>query len=348
MKRLLVLFLCLTFIYAQDISDLFSGDSEELNTQQTQSIKQLGLTDLESLTYTPVELAIDPETYILGPGDLLGINIISTQNISLPLRVNPVGEIMIPSVGVLNVNGISLSDAKELVSEYIATNALQNAIVDITLLDLKRFKIQLLGAVNNPGYIYVSPVDGIYEIILNNGGVQKFADPNIIQIIRNGETINIDLSKYLSDNDQSQNIFVKSGDIIFVPYNEYAQSNNFSDTSYNNNQVIIYGFVNRDSRGNTFRYFPGYTVRDYIALAGGTVGTNSSFPIGNMKRAKIYRSDGTVISNALNENVLPGDMIEVPPKFMSQIVGNDGLIRTIASVISSAYLIYRYIEDQNN
>ena len=67
-----------------------------------------------------------------------------------------------------------------------------------------------------------------------------------------------------------------------------------------------------------------------------------------MKKTKIYRADGTKINNALDEFVFPGDIIEVPPKLMSQIVGNDGLIRTLASVISSAYLIYRYINDTNN
>ena len=68
--------------------------------------QNLDLTNLENLTYTPIEKPINPDTYFLGPGDLLGINIISAINISLPLRVNPVGEILIPSVGVINVDGI--------------------------------------------------------------------------------------------------------------------------------------------------------------------------------------------------------------------------------------------------
>lgn len=180
------------------------------------------------------------------------------------------------------------------------------------------------------------------------GGVQKFAHPEIVQIIRGSEFIDMNLKKYLSGSDNRQNILIKSGDIIYVPFNDYAKSLKIDNNSYNENQVTVFGFVSKSSSGNVFRYFPGYTVRDYIALVGGTIGANSSFPIGNMKKAKIYRADGTKITNALEEFVLPGDIIEVPPKLMSQIVGNDGLIRTLASVISSGYLIYRYINDTNN
>lgn len=346
MKKVFILFLLLSFSYSQTIEDIYPDFTQNNSVKSKQAIQQLELTDLENLSYTPVEVAIDPNTYLLGPGDLLGINIISKENISLPIRVNPVGEIMIPSVGVLSVNGISLADSKELISKYIKNNAIKTAVINVTLLDIRRFKIQLLGAVNSPGYISVSPIDGIYETIQNNGGVQKFADPNIVQIIRNGDTIDINLSKYLSSLDQSQNIFIQPGDIIFVPFNNYAQINEFRKISYNNNQIIVYGFVSKNSGGNVFRYFPGYSVRDYIALAGGVTNNTSSFPIGNLNRVKIYRADGTKISHALEEIVLPGDIIEVPPTLISQIVGNDGLLKTMASIISSAYLIYRYVEDQ--
>jgi len=348
MKNILIILIAFSLGFAQNINSLLYDDVDDLKSNTKENIQQLDITDLQNLSYTPVENSINPNMYILGPGDLLGISIVSANNISLPIRVNPVGEVLIPSVGIINVDGKSLSEARVLIENHIHHNALPNSIVDVTLIDLKRFKIQLLGAVNNPGYVYVSSVDGIYETINNNGGVQKFADPDLVQIIRGEEVININLSSYLVENDQNQNMILQTGDIIYVPFSEYAKVNNLQNTSYNDIQVIVFGFVSRNSNGTVFRYLPGYTVRDYIALAGGTVGANSSFPIGNMKRSKIYRADGTNINNALDEVVLPGDIIEVPPKFISQLVGNDGLIRTIASVVSSAYLIYRYVQDQKN
>jgi protein involved in polysaccharide export with SLBB domain len=346
MKKLLVIILFINVICAQDLTKLISDENKTLTPQSISIEKNANLTDLENLTYTPVEAPINPDTYILGPGDLLGVNIISTINISTPIRVNPVGEILIPSVGILNVSGISLSQARTVISDFIKTNALKNSIVDITLLDVRTIKIQILGAIFNPGYIYISSLDRLYDAIQQSGGLQKFAHPELVQVKRGDQTIDINLTGYLSGKDLTQNIFLQSGDIIFVPFNEDAQRRGFDSISLNKNQIVVYGYVNRAGSSNAFDYYPGYTVRDYIALAGGTKEQNSSFRAGNINRTKLYRADGTKINNALDYAVLPGDMIEVPPSLLYQIVGGDGIIRTLASIASSAYIVYRFSQEK--
>lgn len=341
MKKIIIIILILSFSYAQNIGNIFSQESTDFDINYMQLNQDIDFTSIENLTYTPVEKPIDPNTYILGPGDLLGINILSTKNISLPIRVNPVGEIMIPSVGVLNVSGISLSDAKIKISDYIIETALKIAMVNVTLLDIRRFKIQVLGAVHNPGFIYVTPMDKVYDAILQAGEVQKFAHSDIVQIIRGEKTIDVQLKKYLSGDDISQNVLLKSGDIIFVPFNDYANSLGMILGEYSNHQVVVYGYVNQSSRSNSFRYFPGYTARDYIAMTGGTKELGASFGSGNIKKVKIYRSDGTKLKNAIDVIVLPGDMIEVPPNLFYQIVGREGIVRTIASIASTAFIVWR-------
>jgi protein involved in polysaccharide export with SLBB domain len=348
MKKILFIIIIISSSYTQNIKDFLSTESNKDNLGAPLIDQNIDISSLENLTYTPVEAPIDPDVYMLGPGDLLGINIISTTSVSIPVRVNPVGEIMLPSVGIININGLSISDAKEVIRKYVSKNALQNAVVDVTLLDVKMFKVQVLGAIINPGYVYVTSVDKVMDVILKSGGLQKFAHPDIVQIKRDGEVINISIKEYLSGKNIEQNILLKTGDIIYVPFSDYAVSKGLDSVEINSNQVVVYGYVNKTSGGNVFRYFPGYTVRDYIALAGGTKEPNSSFRAGKITRAKLYRADGTKVNNALHENVLPGDMIEVPPSLLYQLVGGDGVLRTLAAIISSAYLIYNYVEDQQN
>ena len=206
MKKIIVTILIVSGIFAQNINNVLSQEFMDSDKNSIQSSQDLDLTSNENLTYTPIEKTINPDTYILGPGDLLGINIISTTNISIPIRVNPIGEILIPSVGVLNINSLSLTDARIRISDYVIRTALKNAIVNVTLLDIRRFKVQVLGAVYNPGYIYISPIDKIYDAVLLSGGVQKFAHPEIVQVIRGESIIKVKLKEYISGNDLSQNI----------------------------------------------------------------------------------------------------------------------------------------------
>jgi len=348
MKKIFIILSIVSFSYAQNVGNLFSQESGNFDKNKILLNGNVDFTTLENLTYTPIERPIDPNTYILGPGDLLGVNIISAVNTSLPIRINPAGEIMIPSVGILNVNGISLSEAKIKISDYIVDTALRNSVVNVTLMDIRRFKIQVLGAIHSPGYIYITPVDKVFDAIEKGGGVQKFAHPDIIKITRGEKTIEVKLKDYLSGSDPSQNISLKEGDVIFVPFSEYAKSMDIFSGTYNHDQVIVFGFVNRATSGNSFTYFPGYTARDYIALAGGTKEQGASFRTGNLNKTIIYRSNGEKIRRAIDEIIQPGDMIEVPPNLIYQIVGNDGIIRTLGAVVSSAYLIYRYVEDRKN
>jgi len=252
---------------------------------------------------------------------------------------------MIPLVGILNISGISLLDAKIIISDYVVKTALKNAIINVTLLDIRRFKIQVLGAVYNPGFVEMTPIDKVYDAILQAGGVQKYAHPDTVRVIRSENTISIKLKDYLSGNDISQNISLKEGDVVFVPFRDNANLADLKYVTYNNHQVVVYGYVYRGSRGNSFKYYPGYTARDYIAMAGGTHETGSIFRMGNIRKTIIYRSDGTKIKNAFNEIVIPGDIVEVPPNLLYQMVGRDGVMRTIASIISSTYLIYRFTVD---
>ena len=342
MKKLIIIILIISSVFAQNVGNIFFQESTNNDMNSLQQNDNLNITSTENLTYTPIENTINPDIYILGPGDLLGINIISTKNISLPVRINPIGEIMIPSIGVLNVNDISLTNARIKISDYITKTFLQNAIINVTLLDIRRYKIQVLGAVHNPGFIYLTPVDKVYDALLQTGGVQKYAHPEIVIIMRGEKTIEVKLKEYISGRDMTQNVLLKPGDLVFVPFSDHAKSIGLTDVEYNSHQITVYGFVNKGNSSNSFQYYPGYTARDYIALAGGTKEQGSSFRSGNINKAIIYRSNGEKIKNAIDEIVQTGDLIEVPPSLLYQVVGSDGIIKTvttIASIASSIYII---------
>ena len=60
-----------------------------------------------------LESAISPDKYILGPGDELGISIIMGENLTLPTKVTPTGDLFIPSVGLVNVSGQTLDESRK-------------------------------------------------------------------------------------------------------------------------------------------------------------------------------------------------------------------------------------------
>ena len=59
------------------------------------------------------------------------------------------------------------------------------------------------------------------------------------------------LKEYISGRDMTQNVLLKPGDLVFVPFSDHAKSIGLTDVEYNSHQVIVYGFVNKSNSSNS-------------------------------------------------------------------------------------------------
>ena len=158
------------------------GRGQELTSQQEMQV-------LESFKETfALEKVIDPANYILGPGDVLGLNILTSQNITWSLTITPTGDLFIPSVGIIQVAGISLKEATVKVRNFIITQAYPNSKVTLALINIRQFKVQVSGAVNQPGFVTITPVDRLSDVIKEAGGFHQFAQEYNIIIYRKEQT----------------------------------------------------------------------------------------------------------------------------------------------------------------
>lgn len=189
------------------------GMGQELTSQQEMQA-------LESFEETfALEKAIDPANYILGAGDELGLNILTSQNITWPLTVTPTGDLFIPSVGIIHVAGISLEEATVKVHNFIVTQAYPNSKVTLALINLRRFRVQVFGAVNRPGFVTITPVDRLSDVIKKVGNFHQFArEYNIIIYRKEQKPISIDYFTYWQNGDLAHNPTFLEGDVIQIPF----------------------------------------------------------------------------------------------------------------------------------
>jgi protein involved in polysaccharide export with SLBB domain len=166
-----------------------------------------------------LEESIDPDTYILGPGDVVGLNILMSENVTLDLQVTPTGELFIPSVGVVQVDGLSISEAIVRVETFIHKQAYPGSKVDLALLNLRTFKIQVNGAVNLPGFIEITPLDRLTEVIALCEGFHQLAQEFKVEIYRkNGKKEIVNYLTFMRDGTLTQNPTFLEGDRIYVPF----------------------------------------------------------------------------------------------------------------------------------
>jgi len=345
-----------------------------------------------------IENIVEPNAYILGPGDVIGINILTQTAQSFSLPITPTGDLFIPASGSCHVAGLNLTEAKKVVTNFILQQAYPKALVHITLLQVREFKLLVTGAVNSPGYVNVTPLTRLAEIVSESDGFHQLAQEFEIEIHRaDGRIETANYFDFLLKGQVEANPTFLEGDRIHVPFGDVTQSGivvrgsvegtgydiitEKEDISTYIRRQVVFGkdtdlqnvtitriidgnltniVVGTDSFENTslapgdvinflwergvmvtgfvqspggFSYFPGYSVDDYIALAGGNTMS------GNPRGVIVSHQDGSIEKGG--EVILNrGDVIFVP-RARKDIYFGDlsvlGMITAIASIVL-AYL----------
>ena len=297
-----------------------------------------------------LEGPIDPQNYILGPGDRLRINISggvfekpttsewSSENIDNYILVDPTGNLIIPRFGSINVLNTTIDNLEKKLNQISKDRVYKNAIIGVNLIRLRSFRILVYGAVNQPGFVTVTPVTRLLDCLRYAKGLNKYANINLVQLIRDNKKLEIDPKLFLVNGNLNSNPIVKEGDKIYIPFNQNVKNEKENLVEYSSTDIIVTGFVRTPKR---FAHVTGYTARDYIALAGGTL------DIGNEKNSKIIQPNGNQINNALNTIVKPGDIINVPEASRSKLFKNMGAIQSLTSV-ASLILAWMAIDQRTN
>ncbi len=195
-----------------------------------------------------------PADYRLGPGDRVGIYLLGNVQERMDVVVNLEGKIFLPPVGVVNVWGLNLTDLKSVLTQKL-TPYYDNFHLNIMLLQPKDVMVAVVGDVTRPGKHVLSALNTVLDAVIMAGGPTPKGSIRDVRLIRNGEAFaSVDLYQFLMSGSNSKDVFLQSGDRIYVPIATI--------------RVEIDGEVNRPS---IFELKPGGGERlhDLIQLAGG-------------------------------------------------------------------------------
>jgi protein involved in polysaccharide export with SLBB domain len=171
-----------------------------------------------------LETVIDPDAYVVGPGDEFLITIWGQLSESVTTLISPEGMIVVPSVREFDVRNLTLSQMKEKLKTGMAS-VYTGADVSVNLLSVRSFKVNVTGLVVNGGSVIVSAVDRASEVILQAGGFdttylseQVTPSRRNIQIRRrNGTILRADLDMRDNAGDVALDPLLVEGDVVFVP-----------------------------------------------------------------------------------------------------------------------------------
>lgn len=169
----------------------------------------------------------DSVDYIIGPKDLLEINVFGVNELDTTVRVSEDGLITVPLVGEVRVAGMTKGGVEKELTRLFEDRFLRNPQVTVFIKEYRSKKISLLGAVNNPGDYELLGRQTLLQIISKAGGLTEDAGKEII-IIRNQEdgsnsSFKISVEDLVQGGDAALNIVLQPGDIINIPIDKMVR-----------------------------------------------------------------------------------------------------------------------------
>lgn len=164
--------------------------------------------------------------------------------------------------------------------------------------------------------------DRVRDIVIRAGGAAAFADLRLAFLERGGSTgprqrIPVDLQRLLVEKDETQNVLLQNGDIVFMPVVE--------------DKVYVVGEVKTPGSHD---YRPDLTPREYLAMAGGPA-----------QRAKLSETtvtfrNGRTYAMAEAPPLEPGSVVTVPEVAVKWWQDYVTILQAIASILTAYTGLY--------
>jgi protein involved in polysaccharide export with SLBB domain len=279
-------------------------------------------TNYETLTVTntlnPELLDAPTNLFTLGPGDKLDIALVGETNSLSSTVVGPDGKIYFNLLPGIDVWGLTLGQAREMIQHGLSKYVRGQPQVTVTLRDVQSKHVWLLGRFQQPGVYNMASPTTLLEAIAAAGGSQSFAgqrqiseggpvgedlaDFNHSFVVRDNKMVPVDFHRLLEKGDLSQNIYLQPDDFIyFAP--SYAK------------EVYVLGAV---LQPKPVQYVRGMTLIQAIAASYGTIHdawlAHVTIVRGSLAQPEVTFVNYYDIAKGRTPDVAlqPGDIIYVP------------------------------------
>jgi len=123
-----------------------------------------------------------PSDYVIGPGDLVNVQVFDVPEMSRELRVSQTGTIGMPLVPVrLHISGLTETQTEQKITEVLEANGLiSNPEVSVTVKEKKSRPITIVGAVAHPQVYEADRQVTLIDVLAQAGGITPDAADHVI------------------------------------------------------------------------------------------------------------------------------------------------------------------------
>ena len=238
------------------------------------------------------------DDYIIGAGDVLQVSVWGSPEFSVETPVRPDGKMTLPAVGEVVAEGLTPQQLGKKLEEVIK-KFIKRPIVTLSVTQITNNKVYISGGGVGTGVISLPGKTTLFKLLCQLDNIRE-TDLTNAYLSRNGTKLLTNLYPLFMEGDLSQDIELKTDDVIHIPANEV-------------NKVYVVGAI---AAPQAVPFTHGMKVLDAILAAGGFE------EFAKQTNVVIMRKDGTQIAVNIkdllkgkdikqNVSVMPGDYVIV-------------------------------------
>jgi polysaccharide export outer membrane protein len=244
----------------------------------------------------PQSLPAEADSYTLGPGDRIQIDIFDAPEYSGErgrYQVLVDGTLNLPLLGSISVNGMTLKQAGNLLSERY-NRYFKRPFTTVTLIAPRPLVITIAGEVGRPGSypIALTTQEGgtqfptLTSALKQAGGITQAANVRQVQVRRPqrvgpDQVLTLDLWQFFQTGDRQQDLRLRDGDSVFVPTADkvdLAESLQLADATFaaEKTEPVSIAVVGEVFRPGSYVVTPNNARTGPAGLPGGTASNSGS------------------------------------------------------------------------
>ncbi|MBN7809685.1 SLBB domain-containing protein [Algoriphagus sp. H41] len=175
------------------------------------------------LSFEPSLNQATPKGYILGPGDVVFVDIYGQSEQYYEATVNPDGFILLDNIGPISVSGKSIEAATDIIKNRVGrfypglSGSNPSTFLQVTLGNVRTIKVHILGEVRLPGTFTLSAFSTVFNALYAAGGPSENGTMRAIKLVRDKKTIaEIDLYDLLVKGTANLDLQLQDQDVVLV------------------------------------------------------------------------------------------------------------------------------------
>ena len=328
------------FTEMDDAMDFMMPDSlkyflkEDKEKEEKRKIFGHDVFNNKNLTFESSMNLATPQNYRLGPGDAVNVDIWGASQESVTETISPDGTITIEGIGVIQLGGLSVSQAKARLKKVLGPRY-QGSQIDLTLGQTRTITISVMGEVKVPGTYTMSAFASVYNALYMAGGPNEIGTLRNVKVFRRGKQItNVDVYDFLLNGKLSGDVRLQDNDVITVgPYEALV------NITGKVKRPMFYEMKKTETAATLLRYAGGFTGDAYtkaIRINRKAGNQYSVFSVGEFDLAqfKLMDEDSVSVDSTMNRYQ---NMVEIKGAvFRPGMYHVGGNISTVKALVEAA------------